>query len=180
MQKVIEVPSNAEWSVRDGMDLDGNSGLIGTKGPDDNGADSGAVYYVRRKNSNDWNTIQKILQQGGIAGNQFGAAIAMDGLCNMFDVPLNIYGRAYMFERNTSDYWVYLQELNCSMTGKNDICGRSVAIEGNKAIVSESTNICHEQQIIDGNYGLNCYLLILYRSMHAICYLMKKKMKLCI
>eukprot|EP01084_Bolivina_argentea_P304931 526707_1 len=106
--------------------------------------------------------------------------ISLDGLCNMFDVPLNIYGRAYMFERNTSDYWVYLQELNCSMTGKNDICGRSVAIEGNKAIVSESTNICHEQQIIDGNYGLNCYLLILYRSMHAICYLMKKKMKLCI
>ena len=60
------------------VSLDGDTALVGADWDDDNGNDSGSVYVFNRVGTN-WTQRQKLLTSDGIAGDDFGISVSLDG-----------------------------------------------------------------------------------------------------
>jgi hypothetical protein len=61
-----------------GISIDGDTALIGTWHNDDNGANSGSAYVFTRTGTT-WRQQQKLLASDGVAGDEFGFYVALDG-----------------------------------------------------------------------------------------------------
>jgi len=85
--------------------------VVGSPHDDENGADAGAVYLLRRDCSA-WVVDKKILHEQVVAGNHFGNAVAIrdDLLVVGADGADAAAGAAYVF-RLAGDDWVFEQKL---------------------------------------------------------------------
>jgi hypothetical protein len=61
-----------------GVNLEGDTALIGAWYDDDNGVDSGSAYIFTRTGTT-WTQQQKIIASDGTVGDQFGVAVALEG-----------------------------------------------------------------------------------------------------
>jgi hypothetical protein len=115
--------------------IDGNTALVGAYGDDDKGDASGSAY-IFRFNGSTWVEEAKLLASDGAAYDYFGYSVAIDGNTALVGA---IYGgsdsgSAYIFRFNGSS-WVEEAKLLAPDGAAYDYFGRSVAIDGNTALV---------------------------------------------
>jgi len=89
--------------------------LVGARGDDDYGNDSGSVYFFQR-NSGSWNEIQQVIVANASAQAYFGTSMTVSGMNLIAGAPGNgtsINGRVYGFYFD-GGYWIedwYLEHM---------------------------------------------------------------------
>eukprot|EP00970_Alexandrium_tamarense_P016538 scaffold6767_cov134-Alexandrium_tamarense.AAC.1 len=117
--------------------------VVGARGDDDKGSESGAVYlYTLNSSSNTWGDEQKIVASDGDTGDYFGRTVAMSGTGHLVvgaiwddDKGTNA-GAVYLYTLNsTSNTWGDEQKIVASDGAAHDIFSYAVAISGTGHLV---------------------------------------------
>jgi len=96
--------------------------------------------YVFARSGNDWSFQQKLVASDGAEGDHFGAAVAVNGDTAVIGAWLDDnsanadQGSAYVFARSGTG-WTQQRKLTANDGGGGDRFGRSVALDGNTALV---------------------------------------------
>lgn len=127
------------WSVS----ISGNTALVGAFGDDDNGHDSGSAYVFELQGGK-WEQTIKLLPNDGDAVDRFGFSVSLSGNRALIGAYLDDddgtdSGSAYIYER-TNGTWSQSAKLTIGIESESDLFGRSVNINGNKAIVGALTD----------------------------------------
>ena len=131
--KVLASRGSVGSSLGSTVAVTGNMAIVGAEGQ--SASESGGAYVYERIEG-DWVQQQRIVATGGAAGDRFGSAVDMGPTHAIVGAwnDNNGQGAAYIYVKNGAD-WVQQARLTAS-DGSNDAqFGRSVAIEGNTAIV---------------------------------------------
>ncbi|MDP6583942.1 MAG: FG-GAP repeat protein, partial [Anaerolineales bacterium] len=118
--------------------ISGDVALIGSRYDDDNGYNSGSAYVYRFDGSS-WQEEAKLLASDGAAYDLFGISVAIDGNLALIgamgdDDNGGWSGSAYVY-RFDGDSWQEEAKLLPSDGADWDYFGRSVAIDGNLALI---------------------------------------------
>jgi hypothetical protein len=101
--------------------------------------DQGAAYIFTRSGAS-WSQPQKLVAADGAVGDQFGISVALDGQTALVGAwGANVggntdQGAAYVFTRSGGS-WSQQQKLAAAAGAASDIFGRSVALDGDTALV---------------------------------------------
>jgi hypothetical protein len=112
--------------------LDGDRALVGAFGDD---SEIGAAY-VFDFDGTSWNETAKLVASDGIASDDFGLAVALDGdrvLVGAFGVE-GFTGAAYVFDL-VGGLWAQSAKLVAADRAAGDDFGVSVSLEGHRALV---------------------------------------------
>jgi hypothetical protein len=114
-----------------GVGIDGDTIVSGSFQDDDNGNGSGSAYVFVRSGTT-WNQQAKLLPGDGVAEDEFGLNVAIDGDfvvagAHGHHIGGIRRGAAYVFER-TGSTWTEVLELSASDGAENDAFGYPVAI----------------------------------------------------
>jgi hypothetical protein len=120
------------------VDISGDTAVIGAYGDNESGISSGSAYIFHFDSSN-WVEQAKLLASDGEAGDYFGYSVGISGDAAVVGAYLeeedgNDSGSAYVFRLNDSN-WVQQAKLVASDSQPRDYFGRSVAIDGNTAVI---------------------------------------------
>ncbi len=119
--------------------LDGDTALVGAYGDDDGSINSGAVYIFTRSGTT-WEQQTKLIASDATANDQFGYSVALDGDAALIGADVGVdykiggSGSAYIFTRSGTT-WTEQQKLTASDAEAGDQFGRSVALEGDTALI---------------------------------------------
>ncbi|MDH3831916.1 MAG: tandem-95 repeat protein, partial [Gammaproteobacteria bacterium] len=123
--------------------IDGDTALIGSRGDDGNGADSGSAYVYLRDSAGNWNLQQKLTAGDGAAAyDYFGLSVSLSGDTALIgaygtsDIGTNS-GAAYVFTRLGS-IWSEQDKLTATIAAAYDNFGQSVVIDGDTALIGAS------------------------------------------
>jgi hypothetical protein len=124
------------------VDLSENTLVVGSRGDDDNGTNSGSAYvYERTSETGSFSFSQKLLASDGRAKDQFGQSVSVDG--NFIAVGARLddnggsgSGSVEIFERSAvgSDF-AFTQRLRPDEVSKGDQFGFSVNLDGSSLFV---------------------------------------------
>ena len=135
VEKLLASDGAAGDSFGTYVSVDGDTAVIGARNDDDNGHNSGAVYVFVR-NGGVWTEQQKLLASDGVAGDQFGWSVSVDGNTAVIGAPFaEGDGAAYVFVRNGS-VWSEQQKLFASDGLAVDF-GWSVSVDGDTAVIGD-------------------------------------------
>ena len=114
--------------------IDGNQALIGSYLDDDKGSASGSAYLF---DSTTGDLIQKIVAPDAASGDWFGYSVALDGdyalIGSYYDDDNGAdSGSAYLFDTTSGSF---LQKLTAPDGASSDNFGRSVALDGDYALI---------------------------------------------
>jgi hypothetical protein len=112
--------------------------IVGAYSDDDKGNDSGSAYIFRWDGKN-WVFQQKLIAADGVAYDRFGYSVSISGDYAIIgaysdDDKGNDSGSAYIFKWDGKS-WVQQQKLTASDGADDDGFGKSVSINGDKAIL---------------------------------------------
>jgi MYXO-CTERM domain-containing protein len=118
--------------------VSGNTALVGARGNDDAGANSGSAYVFVRTGTV-WSQQAKLTASNAAAGQVFGVAVALEGDTAIIgaylaDAPLADSGAVYVFQRSGTS-WSESAILTAFDAAAGDRFGRAVAISGNTVMV---------------------------------------------
>jgi len=126
--------------------LDGNHLLVGTPGF---GSSMGAVdaYALDGRT---WQPTTRIVSPDSVAGDQFGASVALDDGLAIVGAPgrrrsENTYGDAYVFEAS-GDTWDLAASLVPPANGRIGEFGRAVAVDGGLVLVAAPISLSRPSQ----------------------------------
>jgi len=127
----------------DGVALSGDTVLVGAWGVDDVGGNAGAVYVFVR-NGDSWEQEAKLLADDGVAYDEFGREVALDGDTALVGVKVHdavgdASGACYVFTR-TSGVWTQEAKLVPDDAHAGDRFGSAVALEGGIALIGAMTD----------------------------------------
>lgn len=120
--------------------LDGNNLLIGARKDDDNGNDSGSVYFLNRDagGTDNWGEFNKHLAPDGVKNDWFGSSVDLDGNYAIVGKPIRNNrlrpGKAYTYSKSGST-WGYVTNFGSVSGTDADQFGYSVSIDANTAAV---------------------------------------------
>jgi len=124
--------------------LNRDTALVGAYG-DDVGAnsDQGSAYVFTRSGAT-WTQQAKLVAGDGAEGDYFGTSVALDGDTTLVgatygDVSSSNQGSAYVFTRSGSA-WIQQAKLTAGDAAAGDLLGRSVALDGDTALVGAYTD----------------------------------------
>ncbi len=124
--------------------LSGDTALIGSKGDDHHGHDSGSAYIFERNQggANNWGETAKIMASDDNGQDGFSSSVALSGDTALLGSPGNDddggdSGSVYFFERNQGGVgaWGEVTKLTASDGAAGDRFGASVALSENTALV---------------------------------------------
>jgi cysteine-rich repeat protein len=124
----------------EGVALDGDTAIIGATRDDDNGSESGSAYVFTRTGGV-WTEQAKLLPADGTTLDRFGSVVAISGDTAI----IGAYGdgiwegSAYVFTR-TGGVWTQQAKLLAYDDDHNDEFGRSLALDGDTAIIGAARN----------------------------------------
>jgi len=123
------------WSIA----ISGDFAVVGAPKDDDNGKDSGSVYFFKRDGAK-WSQQAKIKASDGAAGDVFGISVALSGNTILVGADLNDEkvlnaGAVYVFVRS-GNHWLQQAKLMAEDAGETDIFGVRVALDGDTALIS--------------------------------------------
>ncbi|MHC4976809.1 MAG: FG-GAP repeat protein, partial [Planctomycetota bacterium] len=124
--------------------IDGDTALIGAHRDDDAGLSSGSAYVFVRSGTT-WTEQTKLAASDATGGDHFGFAVALDGNTALVganeddDVAGSDQGAAYVFVR-TGASWAEQDKLLASDATSSDQFGRSVALDGDTALIGAVGN----------------------------------------
>jgi hypothetical protein len=120
------------------VSLDGDTALIGARGDDDKGDNSGSVYVFTRTGTT-WTQAAKLLASDGTAGDGFGGSVFLDGDTALIgagsdDENGDYSGSAYVFTRSGTT-WTETAKLLASDGATGDHFGGSVSVDDGTALI---------------------------------------------
>lgn len=134
------------------VSLSGDKALIGAYRAAPNGNyEQGAAYlFALNSTTNSWDEVAKLIASDGNEGDNFGNAVALSedrALIGAFQAAGFGTGAAYIFEPDTNGDWQEITKLAPTSEFAEEWFGRTVALDGNSALVGASF------AEVDGNYG---------------------------
>jgi len=129
----------AAWDVFGcSVAISGNVAIVGARGDDENGANSGSAY-IFRYDDGAWTQEAKLMADDGAAGDRFGEAVAVSGEVAVIgaygdDDGGDYAGSAYIY-RFDGATWQQEVKLLASDGQADDVFGAAVAISGDVALV---------------------------------------------
>ncbi|MCP4358663.1 MAG: hypothetical protein GY796_11650, partial [Chloroflexi bacterium] len=119
--------------------VDGDTAVIGAYQDDNKGTYSGSAYIFTRSGTI-WSLQRYLTASDGVAYDLFGHSVAVDGNTAVVgayrdDDNGSESGSAYVFTRSGTT-WSQQQKLTASDGAADDEFGRSVAVDGNTAVIS--------------------------------------------
>ncbi|MCI0710659.1 MAG: FG-GAP repeat protein [Chloroflexi bacterium] len=138
------LPADGSGNDRFGLAvaLAGDTALVGSQFDDDNGDNSGSAYVFVRSGTT-WSEEAKLLPSNGIAGDEFGSSVGLDGDAAIIGAPTTVFtgvGSAYVFVRSGTT-WSQQAQLTPN-DGATDEFGSSVALAGDTALVGAIKYYC--------------------------------------
>ncbi len=126
--------------------VEGDTLVVGAYWADAPGYQSGAAYVFRRTGSL-WTEEAKITASDGVAGDDFGVSVAVDGATVVVGANQEgelgaAAGAAYVFV-NPGGGWTEQQKLTAGDGGASDQFGTSVAVDGETVLVGAHTHSAH-------------------------------------
>ncbi len=109
---------------------------VGAPGADGDASDAGAVY-VFTLNNNAWSQAQKVTAPNGVANDNFGRAVALDGNTLAVGAPMaepggtSNAGAVFVFVQS-GGLWSHQATLTASDAGSGDHMGAAVALYGDR------------------------------------------------
>jgi hypothetical protein len=139
--KLVASDGNGGDYFGESVSISGDYAIIGARGDDDNGSDSGSAYIFKRDGAS-WSEQAKLLASDGAAYDYFGRSVSISGdyaIAGAYANDDNGYnsGSAYIFAPNEVDLanWDEVAKLTASDGAIGDWFGWSVSISGDKIIV---------------------------------------------
>ena len=121
------------------VSISGDFAIVGAKGDDDDGSNSGSAYiFYRHEGGTDiWGQVAKITASDAAAGDAFGTSVSISGGLAVIGATGvgSAVGAAYIFRRDGAGIWNEVATLSASDGAANDLFGISVSISGDTAIV---------------------------------------------
>lgn len=122
------------WSVS----IEGGTAVVGARGDDDAGANSGSAY-VFREIAGAWQEVAKLTADDAATGDSFGYSVSVDGdtavVGAWFDDDAgSASGSAYVF-REVDGVWQQIAKLTANDGANGDRLGVSVSLSGNTTVV---------------------------------------------
>ncbi|MCP4105210.1 MAG: hypothetical protein GY749_06685 [Desulfobacteraceae bacterium] len=142
-ENYINVDRNNKSNFGISVSISDDYAIVGDSGDDDNGTDSGSVYFLR-KHYGSWSPQYKMTVSNSNAYEYyFGCSVSIDGEYAI----VGAYGddSAYIFHRNGL---TWEQQAKLTASGGEDFFGYSVSISGDYAIVGASY---HPESVSDEN-----------------------------
>ena len=135
--KIIASDGDDYGYFGDSVSISGDYAIVGSRGDDDNGADSGAVYLYERTSGNTWGNEFKITASDGAANDSFGDSVSISGDYAIVGAhgDDSSSGSVYLYERTSGNTWGNELKITASDGAANDQFGYSVSISGDYAIV---------------------------------------------
>jgi hypothetical protein len=132
-QKLVPLDGAAHDYFGFSVAIGGDYAVIGAKGDDANGFDSGSAY-VFRYSEGLWSQDQKVTVSDNASGDYFGASVGVDGNYAVVgaygdDDNGGSSGSAYIFECAGGN-WTEVQKVTASDGAGGDAFGYSVCIDG--------------------------------------------------
>jgi len=120
------------------VNLKGDTALIGASLDDDNGVDSGSAFVFTRSGTN-WTQQAKLLTTDGVAGDEFGWSVSLDGDTALIGAVFNhdnrtTFGSAYMFTRSGTT-WTQQTKLLAADSDPGDYFSSSISLVGDTALI---------------------------------------------
>ncbi len=118
------------------VDVDGSRAIVGALFDDNGkGINSGAAYILEKNGLGQWVEVAKLLAPDGLANDQFGVSVAIDGGLVIVGSLKNAgKGAAYVFSGSGAT-WTLVKKLTASDGASSDDFGASVDITATHAIV---------------------------------------------
>ncbi len=112
--------------------LDGDTILVGARGHDASGTDSGAAYVFERNVGGLWVEAAKLTASNATSADAFGASVAIDGSIAVVgawgvDTAGIDSGAVYVYERDDGGVWQEVAQLVASDADTAERLGSSVA-----------------------------------------------------
>jgi len=125
------------------VSISGDYAIVGAKGDDDNGGNSGSAYIFKRTGTN-WAQEAKLLPTDGATAQEFGFTVAISGDYAVVGAPQDddnglSSGSAYVYKRSGTS-WAQETKLLPSDGTTGDGFGESVSISGDYVVVSAVGN----------------------------------------
>ena len=120
--------------------ISGNLAIVGADNEDTGGSNAGAAYIFERDASGAWSETAKIQASDKQSLDLFGFSVDIDGNRAIIGSILEddggaSAGAAYIFERDANGSWSETAKILASDREVNDQFGRSVALQGGRAVV---------------------------------------------
>jgi len=131
------------------LSINGDYAIVGARGNNDQGTESGAAYvfYRNQGGPDSWGQVTKLTASDAADKDHFGFSVSISGDYAVVgarddDDSGNSSGSAYIFNRNQGgpDNWGQLTKLTASDAAVNDEFGVSVSIDGDYAVVGAAFN----------------------------------------
>jgi hypothetical protein len=127
------------------VDISGDYAIAGAADNDDGFTASGSAYIFHRTGTNTWDAGTKILASDAYASDYFGWSVAIGGDYAVVgaygnDDGASATGSAYIFRRTGTNTWDAGTKILAPDAAQSDQFGRSVAIDGNTAVVGAYQN----------------------------------------
>jgi len=124
--------------------INGDTVVVGARGNDDHGSDSGSAYVFSRNQggTNNWGQVKKVTASDAAGGDWFGESVAISGDTVVVGSAFNDdhgsdSGSAYIFGRHQggTNNWGELEKLTASDAAGGDRFGVRVATSGRNVVV---------------------------------------------
>ncbi|MGB0370485.1 MAG: FG-GAP repeat protein [Opitutales bacterium] len=128
------------------LSISGDTLVVGAEDDDDNGADAGAAY-VFHLNSGEWELQAKLLAEDGAAGDNFGAAVSVDGVRILVGSPDDDYngftntGSVFSFVSSGAIWSREAVFRGSSFLSDNRYFGTAVSLDGNYALIGSRSDV---------------------------------------
>ena len=121
-----------------GVHIDGDTVIAGAAGAHGASLNAGAAYVFRREGES-WSEETKLFAAGGVAGEGFGNAVAVQGDTALVGAPRDDElaanaGAVYVFTREGTE-WTERTKVFADDGAVDDLFGESVALAGTTALV---------------------------------------------
>ena len=122
------------------VSVSGDTAIVGAQYGDSPSVASGSAYIFRDDGTGNWNEIQELLSGDGVAGDRFGASVAVSGNTAVVgaygdDDSGSYSGSAYIFQDDGAGNWIEIDKLLANDGVSGDYFGMSVGISGDTVIV---------------------------------------------
>ena len=141
-QKLLAADGTADdhFGAALALSADGNTVVIGAPKADIKGLQNQGAIYVFTRSGGTWSQQQKLVASDGLRGDNFGAAVALDGDTIVAGADLAMVsghtdqGAAYVFKR-AGGRWSQQQKLTAADGTTEEAVGVAVAVAGEMILV---------------------------------------------
>ena len=139
LQTKLTASDVASGAFGESVSVSGERVIVGARGDDDGGSNSGAAYVFERSSDGTWLQM-KLTASDAAADDYFGESVSVSGTRAVVgaiwdDDGGSRSGAAYVFEKNSDGEWSEIRKLVAGDAAEEDAFGYSVSVSGDRMVV---------------------------------------------